>query len=114
MRLNECEQVKEALDKHLGINLIVLDGTELFLSRLKGVNEPGKKRKIIGATCMFYFLEFLYSFLKTSNLSAQSSIFSNKKPFGSRRRLKTPPTQAQSNGSCKALYVLSPSLLEYC
>jgi GMP synthase (glutamine-hydrolysing) len=52
MRLNECEQVKETLEKHLGINLTVVDGADLFLGRLKGVNEPEKKRKIIGATCM--------------------------------------------------------------
>lgn len=53
MRLNECEQVKETLEKHLGINLTVVNGAELFLSRLKGVNEPEKKRKIIGGTCAF-------------------------------------------------------------
>jgi GMP synthase PP-ATPase subunit len=53
MRLNECKQVKETLDKHLGINLTVIDGAELFLSRLKGITEPEKKRKIIGGTCMF-------------------------------------------------------------
>ncbi len=52
MRLNECEQVKETLEKNLGINLTVVDGADLFLSRLKGVSEPEKKRKIIGATCM--------------------------------------------------------------
>src|SRR3569833_410726 len=50
MRLNECEQVKETLQKHLGFNLTVIDGAELFLSRLKGVGEPEKKRKIIGET----------------------------------------------------------------
>ncbi|KAM0470175.1 hypothetical protein ACHAPX_010061 [Trichoderma viride] len=55
MRLNECEQVKETLDKHLGINLTVVDGVELFLSRLKGVNDPEKKRKIIGATFIDLF-----------------------------------------------------------
>ncbi|KAG8407901.1 GMP synthase (glutamine-hydrolyzing) [Metarhizium acridum] len=27
MHLNECEQVKETLDKHLEINLIVVDGS---------------------------------------------------------------------------------------
>lgn len=54
MRLNECEQVKETLTEHLGINLTVVDGAELFLSRLKGVTEPEKKRKIIGKTCMFF------------------------------------------------------------
>jgi len=53
MRLNECEQVKETLEKHLGINLTVVDGADLFLGRLKGVAEPEKKRKIIGATCTF-------------------------------------------------------------
>ncbi|KAL7783076.1 GMP synthase [Trichoderma ceciliae] len=55
MRLNECEQVKETLDKHLNINLTVVDGAELFLSRLKGVSEPEKKRKIIGATFIDLF-----------------------------------------------------------
>lgn len=51
MRLNECEQVKETLDKHLGINLTVVDGSELFLNRLAGITEPEAKRKIIGETC---------------------------------------------------------------
>ncbi|KAG9499816.1 GMP synthase (glutamine-hydrolyzing) [Fusarium musae] len=51
MRLNECEQVKETLDKHLGINLTVVDGSDLFFSRLAGVTEPEAKRKIIGETC---------------------------------------------------------------
>lgn len=50
MRLNECEQVKETLQKHLGINLTVVNSAELFLGRLKGVREPEKKRKIIGET----------------------------------------------------------------
>lgn len=50
MRLNESEQVKETLQKHLGINLTVVNGAELFLRRLKGVREPEKKRKIIGET----------------------------------------------------------------
>ncbi|KAK0644467.1 GMP synthase [Cercophora newfieldiana] len=55
MRLNECEQVKETLEEHLGINLTVVNGAELFLGRLKGVNEPEKKRKIIGATFIDLF-----------------------------------------------------------
>jgi len=50
MRLNECEEVKATLQEHLGINLTVVDGSELFLDRLKGINEPEKKRKIIGET----------------------------------------------------------------
>jgi len=51
MRLNECPQVKETLEQHLGINLAVVDGSKLFLGRLAGVLEPEAKRKIIGGTC---------------------------------------------------------------
>ncbi|KAF7555175.1 hypothetical protein G7Z17_g2407 [Cylindrodendrum hubeiense] len=55
MRLNECAQVKETLEKHLGINLTVVNSAELFLGRLKGVREPEKKRKIIGETFIDLF-----------------------------------------------------------
>lgn len=55
MRLNECPEVKEMLSKHLGINLTVIDGADLFLGRLKGVTEPEKKRKIIGETFIDLF-----------------------------------------------------------
>jgi GMP synthase (glutamine-hydrolysing) len=61
MRLNECEQVKETLEKHLGINLTVVDGAELFLSRLKGVTEPEKKRKV----CSNRFPECLWQGLQS-------------------------------------------------
>ncbi|KAK0739289.1 class I glutamine amidotransferase-like protein [Apiosordaria backusii] len=57
MRLNECQEVKETLEKHLGINLTVIDGANLFLSRLKGVDEPEAKRKIIGNTFIDLFEE---------------------------------------------------------
>ncbi|EHK48869.1 hypothetical protein TRIATDRAFT_297650 [Trichoderma atroviride IMI 206040] len=55
MRLNESKKVKETLKEHLGINLTVVDGTELFLERLKGITEPEKKRKIIGETFIDLF-----------------------------------------------------------
>lgn len=48
MRLNECQQVKLLLSSKLGINLTVADASDLFLSRLAGVTDPEKKRKIIG------------------------------------------------------------------
>ncbi len=53
MRLNECQQVKETLSRHLGINLTVVDAADLFLGRLAGVLDPEKKRKIIGSTCAY-------------------------------------------------------------
>ncbi|TPR08440.1 putative integral membrane protein [Aspergillus niger] len=50
MRLNECDIVEETLNKHLGINLTVVDASKRFLDGLKGVTEPEKKRKFIGNT----------------------------------------------------------------
>ncbi|KGO71566.1 GMP synthase, C-terminal [Penicillium italicum] len=54
MRLNECQEVKTNLGHHMGINLTVVDAGELFLSRLAGVSDPEKKRKIIGSTCAYF------------------------------------------------------------
>ncbi|KAF8854195.1 putative GMP synthase [Acephala macrosclerotiorum] len=49
MRLYECEQVKETLTKHLGINLTVVDASDEFLDGLKGITDnPEAKRKFIG------------------------------------------------------------------
>ncbi|KAH6973213.1 class I glutamine amidotransferase-like protein [Ilyonectria sp. MPI-CAGE-AT-0026] len=55
MRLNEFEEVKKNLRDHLGINLTVVEASELFLSRLAGVSDPEKKRKIIGSTFIDVF-----------------------------------------------------------
>ena len=57
MRLNECELVQKTLQKHLGINLTVVDAAEKFLTRLEGVEDPEKKRKIIGNTFIEVFEE---------------------------------------------------------
>jgi GMP synthase (glutamine-hydrolysing) len=43
------------LTKNLGVNLTVIDASELFLGRLKGVEDPEKKRKIIGNTFIEVF-----------------------------------------------------------
>ncbi|CAG8638391.1 23408_t:CDS:10 [Dentiscutata erythropus] len=55
MRLNECQTVKKMLGDHLGINLKVVDASDKFLDRLKGVTDPEKKRKIIGNTFIEVF-----------------------------------------------------------
>jgi GMP synthase (glutamine-hydrolysing) len=57
LRLNEAKTVHETLTNHLGINLTVVDASELFLGRLKGVTDPEKKRKIIGNTFIEVFQE---------------------------------------------------------
>ena len=55
LRMNEAAQVHEMLNKHLGVNLTVVDASDLFLSRLKDVEEPEQKRKIIGNTFINVF-----------------------------------------------------------
>ncbi|KAH9847678.1 GMP synthase [Lenzites betulinus] len=55
LRLNEAQQVHEMLNKDLGVNLTVVDASDLFLSRLENVEDPEQKRKIIGNTFINVF-----------------------------------------------------------
>jgi GMP synthase (glutamine-hydrolysing) len=48
MRANEREQVEGLFREALGVKLVSVDASELFLRELKGVTEPEKKRRIIG------------------------------------------------------------------
>jgi GMP synthase (glutamine-hydrolysing) len=57
LRLNEAKQVYQMLNEDLGVNLTVVDASELFLSRLQGVEDPEQKRKIIGNTFINVFEE---------------------------------------------------------
>jgi GMP synthase (glutamine-hydrolysing) len=56
MRLNETEQVV-ATFAQFGIPLIAVDAEERFLARLAGVDEPERKRKIIGEEFIRVFEE---------------------------------------------------------
>jgi GMP synthase (glutamine-hydrolysing) len=55
MRKGESEQVVETFRKTFHIKLTYVDATEIFLSRLKGVSDPEKKRRIIGNTFIEVF-----------------------------------------------------------
>ena len=55
LRTDEARMVEEMFKTRLGVELIKVDASELFLSRLKGVSEPEKKRKIIGETFIEVF-----------------------------------------------------------
>ncbi len=48
MRKGESEQVIEVFKNRLDANLVYVDASERFLKLLEGVEEPEKKRKIIG------------------------------------------------------------------
>ncbi|HVL55870.1 MAG TPA: glutamine-hydrolyzing GMP synthase [Burkholderiaceae bacterium] len=49
LRLNEAEQVMDTFARNLGVQVIRVDASDQFLSRLAGVADPEAKRKIIGA-----------------------------------------------------------------
>ena len=70
LRLNEAQQVHETLTKHLGINLTVVDASKQFLTKLEGVVEPEKKRKIIGENFIHVFQETALSIAKAAEGSS--------------------------------------------
>lgn len=55
LRKNEGDQVMTMFANNLGINVIRVDAEGLFLERLKGVDDPEQKRKIIGNTFVEVF-----------------------------------------------------------
>ena len=57
MRKGESEQVIEVFRNRLDANLIYVDASERFLSKLEGVAEPEQKRKIIGNEFIVVFDE---------------------------------------------------------
>lgn len=57
LRANERQQVEQAFRAHMGIDLITVDASDRFLSALAGVDDPERKRKIIGHTFIDVFEE---------------------------------------------------------
>ena len=57
LRKGEPEQVVEVFSNQLGANLVYVDATERFLSKLENVADPEQKRKIIGAEFIRVFEE---------------------------------------------------------
>jgi GMP synthase (glutamine-hydrolysing) len=55
LRKGEAESVMEMFAENMNINVTKIDAAEIFLSKLEGVSDPEKKRKVIGN-------EFVYTF----------------------------------------------------
>jgi len=55
LRKNEFGAVQKNLRDKLGLNIVAVDSTERFLSKLAGVTDPEKKRKTIGAEFIAVF-----------------------------------------------------------
>ena len=57
LRKGEPEQVIEVFRNQMGAELIYVDATDRFLSKLAGVDDPERKRKIIGKEFIDVFAE---------------------------------------------------------
>lgn len=57
LRKGEPEEVVRVFRQELGANLVYVDAEERFLSKLNGVSDPEKKRKIIGSEFIRVFEE---------------------------------------------------------
>ncbi len=55
LRQGEGDQVMATFARHMGVRVIRVDAAERFLGRLKGVEDPEQKRKIIGNTFIEVF-----------------------------------------------------------
>ena len=55
LRKEEARKVQALFGQHLGLDLRVVDASDLFLERLAGVSDPEQKRKIIGNEFIFLF-----------------------------------------------------------
>jgi GMP synthase (glutamine-hydrolysing) len=76
MRKGECAQVVETFRERLGNGLIHVEASERFLSKLAGVDEPERKRKIIGEEFIRVF-EAEASKLDDAGFLVQGTLYSD-------------------------------------
>jgi GMP synthase (glutamine-hydrolysing) len=57
MRAGETDQIEETFVNHFGVRLITVNASERFFSALNDINEPERKRKIIGEQFIRVFEE---------------------------------------------------------
>jgi GMP synthase (glutamine-hydrolysing) len=74
LRLNEGDQVMATFARHMGIKVIRVNAEQRFLDALKGIDDPEKKRKIIGNLFIEIFDEEAGK-LKNAQWLAQGTIY---------------------------------------
>ena len=58
LRLDEEKEIEEMFKNNFKVNFTAVDAAESFLNKLKGVEDPEKKRKIVGEEFISVFTEF--------------------------------------------------------
>jgi len=74
LRKNEEIQVKKTFRKKFKINLIYIDAKKLFLSKLKNISDPERKRKIIGKLFIRLFEKYSKK-IKNAKFLAQGTLY---------------------------------------
>lgn len=74
LRMHERDEVIGFLEEHFDLNVKCVDSTRLFLDKLAGVEDPEKKRKLIGYTFIDVFNEEAKA-LKDVKFLAQGTLY---------------------------------------
>lgn len=82
LRKGEAEQVKRTFAEEFNIPLVYVDARERFISKLEGIEEPEKKRKIIGNEFIRVFEEEAKK-LKDAKYLVQGTLYSDVIESGS-------------------------------
>ncbi len=79
LRKGESESVMETFSRNMDLNLIRIDASERFLSKLKGVMEPEAKRKIIGGEFIYTFRDEVAKLLQGTDIKwlAQGTLYTD-------------------------------------
>ncbi len=75
LRKGERDYVEALYHRNFKIDLRVVDASALFLRRLKGINEPEQKRKIIGRTFVEVFEQTLKSIKGRAEFLGQGTLY---------------------------------------
>jgi GMP synthase (glutamine-hydrolysing) len=87
MRMREAERVVETFSGTFRIPLVAVDASDRFLSKLKGITEPERKRKVIGEEFIRCFEEEARK-LTDAKFLVQGTLYSDVIESGTRRAAK--------------------------
>lgn len=76
LRKNEVQEVVSSFEGHFDLNLIVVDAQERFLEKLQYVDDPEKKRKIIGNEFIEVFNDEAAK-IKNAKFLAQGTLYTD-------------------------------------
>ena len=79
MRKGEADSVMDTFSRNMDLNLIRVDASDRFLTKLQGVSDPEEKRKIIGAEFIYTFSDEIRKLLQGTDIRwlAQGTLYTD-------------------------------------